>query len=136
VEVRTPDPLKVDMTVRLDIYQQEAPKSKGEELSIEVAASRRQRLGAILQLKADHVVGENRDGYLEMREPPKDPVQKANAEKLVEAENSDRSVIYLNNAQTESKPLEEVEENYSKIWTDRALPGEWIQLSTGQWKSK
>jgi uncharacterized protein YdbL (DUF1318 family) len=136
VKVLTPDPLKVDMNVRLDIYQQEAPKSKSEESSIEVAASRRQRLEQILKLKSSGVAGETRDGFLEMREPPKDPVELDKDKKLIEAENTDRSVIYLTNAQTEIKPLEVIEQNYATLWRDRALPGEWVQGNDGQWKKK
>jgi uncharacterized protein YdbL (DUF1318 family) len=137
VKVLTPDPLKVDMTVRLDIYQEEAPKEKGTELNIEVAANRRQRLADILDLKAKHVAGEDRDGFLALSpQPPKDPAELTQAKKLIDAENTDRSVIYLNNSQSEGRPLDLVEQDYSKLWRDRALPGEWVQQNDGQWKQK
>jgi hypothetical protein len=62
VNLATPEPVKVDVNVRLDVYQKTAPtKAKEEQSSLEVAANRRLRSGEIQQLKNDRVIGEDRD---------------------------------------------------------------------------
>jgi len=82
------------------------------------------------------VVGEDRDGYLDLRKTPTDPKYLAYAQKIVSDENADRSFLYLSNAQTQNKPLELVEREYAQLWSDRAFPGEWIQKENGTWIQK
>jgi hypothetical protein len=61
----TPEPVKVDIGVRLDIYQKTPPaKANAETSSLQIAAGRRLRSGEIQQLKNDRVVGEDRDGSI------------------------------------------------------------------------
>lgn len=137
VNLATPEPVKVDVGVRLDVYQKTAPtKAKEEQSSLEIAANRRLRSGEIQGLKNDRVVGEDRDGYLVIRNPPKDPTYLEFAKKVVAEENADRSFLYLSNAQAQNKPLELVESDYAKLWRDRAFPGEWIQKEDGTWIQK
>jgi uncharacterized protein YdbL (DUF1318 family) len=136
INLATPQPVKVDVSVRLDIYQKTPIKSKSETSSLEIAKDRRLRSGEIQQLKNDRVVGETRDGYLKVLHPPKDPKYLAYANSVVDAENTDRTVLYLASAQSESKPLEEIEAQYAKLWHDRAYPGEWVQKENGTWTQK
>lgn len=136
INLATPEPVKVDVGVRLDIYQKTPAKPKSEQSSLEIAANRRLRSGEIQQLKNDRVIGENRDGYLDMRNPPADPKYLAYAKSVIDAENTDRTVLYLASAQSENKPLESIEEQYAKLWHDRAFPGEWLQRNNGTWLQK
>ena len=137
INLATPDPIKVDVGVRLDVYQKTAPtKAKEEQSSLEIAANRRLRSGQIQQLKNDRVIGEDRDGYLDIRNPPKDPKYLAEATSVVSDENADRSFLYLANAQAQNKPLEMIESEYAQLWSDRAFPGEWIQKENGSWTQK
>ena len=137
INLATPEPVKVDVAVRLDVYQKTAPtKAKDEQSSIEIAANRRLRTGQIQQLKNDRVVGEDRDGYLDIRVPPTDPKYLAYTQGIVTAENADRTYLYLANAQTQNKPLELVERDYAQLWRDRAFPGELIQKDDGTWTKK
>lgn len=137
MNLATPEPVKVDVNVRLDVYQKTAPtKAKEEQSSLEVAANRRLRSGEIQQLKNDRIVGEDRDGYLDLRKPPTDPKYLSFAQGIVDSENADRSYLYLTNAQTQSKPLELVEKDYAQLWRDRAFPGEWVQKDDGTWTQK
>jgi uncharacterized protein YdbL (DUF1318 family) len=137
INLATPQPLKADIAVRLDVYQKTSPtKAKDEQSSLEVAANRRSRSGEIQGLKNDGVVGEDRDGYLAMRREPSDPKYLAYAEGVVKAENDDRSFLYLANAQAQNKPLEMVEREYAQLWNDRAFPGEWVQKEDGTWIRK
>jgi uncharacterized protein YdbL (DUF1318 family) len=137
INLATPEPVKVDVAVRLDVYQKTPlTKAKDEQSSLEIAANRRLRSGQIQQLKNDGVVGEDRDGYLDLRNPPKDPKYLAYAQGIVSAENADRSFLYLTNAQTQNKPLEMIEREYAQLWSDRAFPKEWVQKEDGTWTQK
>jgi uncharacterized protein YdbL (DUF1318 family) len=137
VNLATPNPVKVDVAVRLDVYQKTAPgKVKDEQSSLQIAANRRLRTGEIQQLKNDRLVGEDRDGYLDLRKQTTDPKYLAYAKGVVDAENADRAFLYLANAQTQSKPQELVERDYAQLWRDRAFPGEWVQKEDGTWIQK
>jgi uncharacterized protein YdbL (DUF1318 family) len=137
INLATPNPIKVDVGVRLDVYQKTAPtKAKDEQSSIQIAADRRTRSGEIQSLKNQRIVGEDRDGYLDLRLSPTDPKYLAYAQGVVDAENDDRSYLYLANAQSQSKPIEEIERQYAQLWSDRAFPGEWVQKENGTWTQK
>ena len=137
INLATPDPIKVDVGVRLDVYQKTSPtKAKDEQSSLQIAANRRLRSGEIQSLKNDRVVGEDRDGYLDIRKAPADATYLAYAKGVVDAENADRSYLYLSNAQTQNKPLELIEREYAQLWSDRAFPGEWVQKENGTWIQK
>jgi uncharacterized protein YdbL (DUF1318 family) len=137
INLATPEPVKVDVTARLDVYQKTAPsKVKEEQSSLEIAANRRLRSGQIQQLKNDRVAGENREGYLDLKNPPADPKYLTYAKGVVDAENGDRSFLYLANAQAQNKPLEMIEREYAQLWSDRAFPGEWVQKENGTWTPK
>jgi len=137
INLATPNPIKVDIGVQLDVYQKTSPtKLKEEQSSLEIAANRRLRSGQIQQLKNDRVIGEDRDGYLDVVKPPADPKYLAYAKQVVAAENADRSYLYLANAQSQNKALELVERDYAALWSDRAFPGEWVQKEDGTWIQK
>jgi uncharacterized protein YdbL (DUF1318 family) len=137
VNLATPEPIKVDIGVTLDVYQKTPPtKAKEQQSSLEIAANRRLRSGEIQALKSAHIIGEDRDGYLQMRNPPKDPKYLAYAQGVVKAENDDRSYLYLANSQSQNKPMELVGAEYAKLWRDRAFPGEWVQKEDGTWIQK
>ena len=137
VNLATPHPVKVDVGVRLDIYQKTPPaKSNQAESSLEIAKNRRLRSGEIQQLKNDRVVGEDCDGYLKMYKAPVDPKYLTYANTVVDSENSDRSILYLANAQAQNTPLEMIERTYAQMWHDRAFPGEWVQKEDGTWTQK
>ena len=137
VNLATPDPIKVDVNVRLDVYQKSAPKkAKDEQSSLQIAAERRLRSGEIQQLKNDRVIGEDRDGYLKVLKEPTDPTYRAYADNVVNMENADRAYLYSANAQTQNKPEELVERDYAQLWRERAFPGEWVQKEDGTWNQK
>src|SRR5450755_3372439 len=84
INLATPEPVKVDVGVRLDVYQKTAPtKAKEEQSSLTIAANRRLRSGEIQQLKNNRLVGEDRDGYLDLRTKPADPKFLAYAQGVV-----------------------------------------------------
>jgi len=137
VNIATPQPLKADIAVRLDVYEKTAPtKAKDEQSSLEIAKNRRMRSGEIQQLKNDHVIGEDNNGYLQIVRKPADVKYLAYAHSVVNDENADRSYLYLANAQAQNKPLEMIERDYAQLWNDRAYSGEWVQKEDGTWIRK
>ena len=137
VNLATPQPVKVDVAVRFDVYQKSSPtKAKEEQSNLQIAANRRERSGEIQQLKNNRIIGEDRDGYLDIRKPLSDPKYLAYAKGVIDAENADRSFLYLANAQSKSEPLELAERDYAQLWRDRAFPGEWVQKEDGTWIQK
>lgn len=137
VNLATPQPVKVDVTARLDVYQKTSPTKASEEQSnLQIAANRRLRSGEIQNLKNARIIGEDRDGYLDIRNPPADPQYLQYTKGIVDAENADRSYLYLTNAQNKSEPLELVQSTYAQLWRDRAFPGEWVQKENGTWVQK
>jgi uncharacterized protein len=137
INLATPQPLTADINVRLDVYEKTSPsKAQDEQSSLEISKNRRLRSGEIQQLKNDGVVGEDRDGYLDIRRKPADLKYLEYANSVVNAENADRSFLYLANAQSQNKPLEEVENQYAQLWRQLAFPGEWVQNANGTWIRK
>ena len=168
VRVEAPkDPIKLDISMRLDIYQhvakdidaienivsgnesKPASGNKGSMLDMFVkdayaqdslapevekaAYSRRDRRPQLVSLEQTGLVGENRLGMVEIR---------GNADRaLIDAENSDRMVIYMAIAAKNGISVEEVQKIYAKKLQDAASPGtpiEALNESTGQyeWKVK
>ena len=137
VNLATPNPIAVDVNVRLDVYQKTAPhKAKEEQSGLQIAADRRLRSGEIQGLKNARVIGEDRDGFLKVLKEPADVAYRAYTDKVVTDENADRAYLYSANAQTQNKPEEMVERDYAELWRERAFPGEWVQKEDGTWIQK
>ena len=137
VNLATPDPIKVDINVQLDVYQKTPQhKAKEEQSGLQIAADRRLRSGEIQGLKNARVIGEDRDGFLKVLKEPADATYRAYADKVVTDENNDRAYLYSANAQTQNKPEEMVERDYAELWRERAFPGEWVQKEDGTWTQK
>ena len=137
VEVQAPkDPIKMDIAMRLDVYQHvvkdideiENIVSGGspavKQLSglfiatayaddlppaaREAALRRRDRKGALDSYKSQGVIGENASGLVEVKSA------NGEAQSLVQAENSDRMIIYQAIAQKNGTSVESVQEVYAK----------------------
>lgn len=137
VNIATPDPVKIDVNMNVDVYTKSDPKKqKDESNQMQAAIDRRTHMAEIQTLKNDRVIGENREGYIEVHTVPTDAAYADYAKKLVSSENNDRAVIYLANAQSQGKPMELVQGEYAQLWRGRAFPGEWIQKDDGSWIQK
>jgi uncharacterized protein YdbL (DUF1318 family) len=137
VKVATPEPVKFDVNMRVDVYSKEdAKKKKDDDSQYQAAIDRRNRMAEVQNLKNDRVIGEDRDGYLQLRRIPEDGAYAAYAKNVMNAENNDRAVIYLSNAQKQGKPMEIVQREYALLWRDRAFQGEWVQKDDGSWIQK
>lgn len=166
VQVEAPkDPIKVDISMRLDIYQHvekdideienivsgsddqgllnlfvtEAYAADGLSPEIEQAALRRRdRRSELLSWQQKGVVGEDKSGLVTIRSPQNaDP----SVEALVAAENSDRMIIYQGVAKKNGTSVSEVQKLYAKRLQADAPGGTPIEVlneASGafEWKGK
>lgn len=161
VLVETKDPIKVDISMRLDIYQHvlrdvEAieeqiygqPEKKMNFLftvskvyaadSVETAIKRRRdRVSEIEEYFNSGYIGENRSAYLEVlvsEAPDK-------LKRTIKQENQDRQIIYEDTARKNNAPLGEVKKVFFNNHYSRAQAGWYFEVydsSTGRysWKQK
>ena len=130
IPLTTPEPLKVDLNMRLDVYQYrgEDPGDKTETRSLAEAVERqRNRMAEIQELKNNRIIGEDHRGLLSLRQVPAgewgDYVKRT-----VEEENTDRTLLMRNEAKESNRQLHEVER---EAWLQRsaqAFKGEWIEV--------
>jgi uncharacterized protein YdbL (DUF1318 family) len=138
IQVSTPEPVKIDVRMQIDVVSKEdASKSKkatSEEL--EAAGARRSRMAEVQTLKNDRVIGETRQGYLAIKNPPKDVGYAAYTQRVIDAENLDRSKQYDLASRQQGKPFPFIEKEAAERWRNNAFPGEWLQKDDGTWGQK
>jgi len=138
VNVRTPQPLQVDVTMRVDIFQHKtegaqetqaaAPEADAGTSDDEVR--RRARMGEVQTGKNSRLLGEDRYGLITiLRLPPGEYGKRVEA--LVAAENADREALMKAEAVSRRVPLATVEAERAAEWRSRAFPGEWIEEQQG-----
>ena len=136
VNIGTPEPVKIDVTMRADIYTHD------DKAKTEVAANdgqltpvqrRFNRRGEVQDLKNNRVVGETNNGLLVIREEPKDEKYAEYAKKTVSNENADRAEEFKTKAEELKKPLEVYVKDFAANTYKSAYPGEWVQKEDGTW---
>jgi hypothetical protein len=88
------------------------------------------RAPEILKLKAKGVIGENNQGYLELRESD------GGAADLVKAENKDRQAVYKAIAAKTGGTVAQVGQRAAAKRAEVAGSGEWLQKPGGAWYRK
>jgi hypothetical protein len=128
VNLATPDPVKVDIAMRLDVYSHgegsaaEPPVPPSED----PVAARRNRMADIQTFKDSRIVGEGSDGLLAIRvETPGDYGDYIR--KTVAAENADRMALMKAEAEKTKSPLPEIQQGKAAIARQMAFKGEWIE---------
>ncbi|MFP4476631.1 MAG: YdbL family protein [Desulfatibacillaceae bacterium] len=86
-----------------------------------------ERLPEIVELKAQGVVGENNEGFLEFIGDEK------KKQDLVAAENADRKIVYQAIAKQQGVSVEVVGKRRAMQIRNKAKPGEWLQDPSGKW---
>lgn len=160
VQVDAPkDPIKMDITMRLDVYQhvvkdidtienlvsgeQSSAAKKLSDIIIppahaedmdpavrEAALRRKDRLARISSLEASGVIGEDKSALLVLRGSSPE------AGSLIDQENSDRLIIYRAIASQNGTPMEEVQKLYVQRLQANAPSGTPIEKSNGEWTTK
>jgi uncharacterized protein len=88
------------------------------------------RQSEVASLKLNGAIGENNQGYLEVRGGG------GNAPAVASAENSDRGVLYAEVAKLTGKSPAEVGKARAKEIAANSAPGVWIQREDGSWQKK
>lgn len=123
-------------------YAQEIPEPEATNPAIrKIIDSRASRLAEVNAYKSSGVIGENNRGDLEIRDlgAVTDLRARAEAQKLVRAENADRDKLYAEIAAAKNvdpSQLDKVRETYAETLRENARSGDWIQLPGGTWKQK
>lgn len=123
-------------------YAQAVPEPEVTNPAIrKIIDSRASRLADVNGYKSKGVIGENNRGALEVRDLDalSDLRARAEVQKLVRAENTDREQLYKEIAAAkniELSQLDKIRETYAETLRQNARPGDWIQLPDGSWKQK
>jgi hypothetical protein len=129
VQLTTPEPLKVDITMTVDVNQKsiEAPKTRIIGQNEAKAMQRReQRSGEIWSMKNDGVAIEGENGYLQAN--PKTGWDPQYVNQVVVDENQDRHTLYEAEARDDSRPIRVVEEEAGKLLKDQTYLGHTNQV--------
>ncbi len=161
VSVETKKPIKVDINMRIDVYQHVVKDV--ESINDEIYGSKEKKLNAIFdfakvyasdltlevqeaiarrKLRAFQVeeyfnngyIGENRQALLEVR-----PNAPADASNLASEENADREIIYRYTAEKNGVDILEAEKVFFQDDYSRAPAGWWFELPQGDsyiWREK
>lgn len=141
VNLATSEPIKVDINMRLDVYQYSSPTTqKPAQPQASAAAQtpesrRRNRMADIQQFKNQRLVGESRDGLLVIRTKPEGEYGDY-VRITVEEENADRTDLMKSLAESQKTSLPEIQAKQAELWRNRSFKGEWIESpgSDGTWK--
>ncbi|MBI5115819.1 YdbL family protein [Candidatus Poribacteria bacterium] len=102
--------------------------------------SMKQRFDSLRSLYDKGIIGETNDGLLSIRTlEGLDLKDKADANKLVKAENADRENLYMEIAKANDLPpdtVPQIKELFANSWRKDAKKGWWIQKGNGEWERK
>jgi len=143
VNLATSEPIKVDIAMRLDVFQHNptADKKPAAKPASEPAGAadpqtrRRNRLADIQQFKNSRIVGEGHESLVVIRvDTPGDYGDYIR--KVVAEENDDRMTLMKAAADKEKISLPEIQKRQAAIWQKMAFKDEWIEVPApdGSWK--
>ncbi len=131
VNLVTPEPIKVDIAMRLDVYQHTKETAKKPRAALTTPSdpieARRNRMADIQTFKNSRLVGEGRDALLSIRvDTPGDYGDYIR--KSVDAENTDRMQLMKTESDREKISLPQVQTKKASLASKLAFKGEWIEL--------
>jgi uncharacterized protein YdbL (DUF1318 family) len=136
VRLDTPEPLKVDINMKVDVEQKGGTAGKVEMTTLSAGEERRMLSHQVQELKNDHKVGEGRDGLLVLKEMPKDQAYIDYAKTVVAKENGAREKLFAEKAVIEKKSEAQYAKEFAQRVRQASYPGEWIQEDDGKWKKR
>jgi uncharacterized protein YdbL (DUF1318 family) len=143
VSLSTPEPIVVDVNMRVDIYERSGGSGSGKPspgADLPAAdARRRSRMGDIQTFKNSRLVGEGRDGLLTVLSHPEGSYG-AYVIKTVAEENADRVVVMRQLAAERKISMADVQAQQGELWRNRSFSGEWVETlqdnNTWSWIQK
>lgn len=130
VNVATPEPIKVDVSMDVNVYQHGQPDQKVVEKQADYRDTmdqRRDRMAEIQELKNNRLVGESHDGLLEIRTKPAGEYGDY-VKETVAAENEDREFLMKYEADEKNVTLDTIQAEQWRHWQRKSFPGEWIEV--------
>ena len=131
VNVTTPEPIKVDLSMDVHVYQHGQPDTKKDAAQATFRSamdSRRARMSEIQELKNNRLVGENHLGTLTIKTRPAGEYGDY-VEKTVTAENQDREILMSQEAEEKNVTVDKIREEQWRHWQRKSFPGEWIEVA-------
>jgi hypothetical protein len=140
INLATPEPVEVNLNMRLAVYQfsGDAPKDKEKAKTLAEAHDRmRNRQSEVQELKNNRLVGEDHRGLLYLREVPGGKWGER-AKAAVQEENDDRLLLMRREAEKKNRTLNEIQQEQWRLRSSKAYKGEWIEIAgekegTFQW---
>jgi len=132
VNVATPEPIKVDLSMDVNVYQHGRVDEKTAEVQASYRAAmdaRRNRMAEIQELKNNRLVGEDRRGLLSIRNRPAGEYGDY-VERTVDEENRDREFLMQHEANEKGVSIDQVRTEQWRHWQRKSFPGEWIEVAT------
>lgn len=140
VKLETADPLKVDISMKLDVYNHGNKEEKKDAEGDPVGEAKRRKYNRTEQLnrlRGTPALAESHRGLLVLRESPPPDIA-AWAQDLVAEENSDRMTIMTSEAQEQRRDLHEIQDERWRENVMNAQKGEWVEIpdpdNPGRWK--
>ncbi len=103
-------------------------------------ASMANRFPQLQPLYSKGAIGETNTGLVTVRDTATLSLrEKADLNRLVDAENADRQALYseiIRANNLDASKLGEVQRLFANSWREKSSPGWWIQQDTGQWVRK
>ncbi len=131
VNVTTDEPIKVDLSMDVHVYQHAAAtseKAAAAQAGYRAAMdSRRNRMAEIQELKNSRLIGENHLGLLSIRNKPAGEYGDY-VTNTVADENSDREVLIKHEASEKGVSIAKVQQEQWRHWQRKSFPGEWIEV--------
>jgi len=142
VNLETPEPIKIDITMRVEMTKVDN-LLKDEEVPMNIQAVRKRlddRAEEIQTLKDSRIVGENHEALLDIRSPPAGDYGDY-VVKTVKAENADRLFLMAYAADEDGETLEKVKRRKWEQRTSASFEEEWIEVEgdqpgTYRWEKK
>ncbi len=145
VSLSTPEPIVVDINMRVDIYERGGSKP-AEQAEVRNAGDvagaetrRRSRMGDIQTFKNSRLVGEDHMGLLAVLDKPQGSYGDF-VLKTVGAENADRLIMMQQLAAERGMSLPDLQRQQGELWRNRSFNGEWVQVqqdnNTWRWVQK
>jgi len=138
INLTTGEPIKVDIAMRLDVYQHDADNGAASSAAAvakpdptparggDPAERRKNRQADVQTFKNSRIVGEAHTGLLVILVEPAGDYGDY-VRRVVGSENSDRMAIMKARAEKEKRPLPQIQAEQAKLWTDRSFKGEFIE---------
>lgn len=141
INLATNEPIKVDITMRVDVHQFQETGSPTQVTGATAQASptpqavangatreerRKNRQADIQVFKNSRLIGEGRNGLLVVLDEPEGDYGDY-LRRTVERENSDRMEDMKQLSEKEKRPLSEIQIQQAALWINRSFKGEWIE---------